>query len=320
MTVTAVIILVVTHLDMNMTKIPGFGIELAHGAPKSRILLFLVGFFLYFTAAFVVKFIAERGAITLPRKSLQSLESGLKRRIENLASHQQSSLVENVKGLTNTLQYAVDEFKEQTFTKHDHLLGASDERWATFDNTSAREEQLAALHMLPDDPPNNEKWQQIRGAWTERNLRARKIGDAVYEQNIEKLNAAAAAHLHNVRLYLADFETRFRAQIEHVQKEIAAQAADVHAMNANIKRIRRELRSLARALTWNNIILGFALPLVFSLGAFAYSLPQALVDMSPIAEANCLPPLRWECYYRDPTPGPLARVKDVLDQALGVLR
>ena len=143
MSVTTVILVSVVWLDMNLSKIPGFGVELSHQAPKGWIILFLLLFFFYFAFSLVIKFWRENAHIKEPRSSLIAYEETLRKQIERLMAFSQPDYAAELKQYTDAIGKAYEEYNKHSVTKFEQLTNWQKERWNRSDLSSfsyAREE------------------------------------------------------------------------------------------------------------------------------------------------------------------------------------
>ncbi|WP_428429555.1 hypothetical protein [Pararhizobium sp.] len=325
MIVTTVIILAVTHLDMNLSKIPGFGIELAHGAPKATILAFLLLFFAYFLVVFVVKCLAEYRDVQLPAGILSSLEESLKDHVNRLHTLPEPAHAEALDVHVAQLHRAVDEYKQATFKRYEQFLAYLPERWAVTDGN--RIDAVDFQHVLASigKPMDEVARAGVVNAVQAEVDRSKKLNDLNWEQEVIKLNANAEAHLTSVREVIDRFQLNLNSEIAQTQKDIAARAHDVKpilsAIQVDIDKIRSETRNLARALTWDKIVFGFWVPLIFALLAVGFSVPQAIADMKPLGSsiAKCSSPLKENCWYRDPQT-PFESMKNFVRKSVDVLK
>ncbi|UTV38119.1 hypothetical protein MYG64_07440 [Ensifer adhaerens] len=304
MTVTTVILLAVTHLDMSLTKIPGFGIELAHSAPRAGILAFLILFFLYFTAAFVVRFLTEYGDVKLPSDTLQGLDREFNGRVLQLVSFNSSPFSEEVRRYAETLTSALAEYRTATWRHVQRLAPAPDpsrtENIHMFKPETFASELPAVGTLLGDI--ERERIIEAHQRYLDRDKpRVAKV----YHENVAHFETEAKNHLHTVNQTLDTFETKLAANVTQYQTALGEQAQQVKnelsATRGEIDRIRKQIRSLARVMTWDELWFGFIFPLAFALISFAYTLPQAIADMAPLTASvqKCFPPTS-ECFYRDP--------------------
>lgn len=303
MTATAVFILSVTHLGV--TKIPFFGIELSH-APKATVLLFLIGFFVYFTIAFCVKFRAEHGDVTLPIETLDRLDTGLHGKVERLFSFQSRPFADDVARHVETLNQAMTQYKNDAFAPIENMAQFFKERWHTKPHGMRPvffEDVVPEIGIVMDEQNRN----QILRFHSHALAEARQYSDKLYENNVLRLERYASTHLEIVTKTVDSFQRGLDEQIQAYQAEVAAKAEqiklDTRDAKNEIERIRKQIRSLGKALTWDKIVLGFWVPLAFSMLCVAYALPQAVHDMAPLTAvgAKCLPPT-WPCFLRNAPP------------------
>ncbi|WP_454746056.1 hypothetical protein [Ciceribacter selenitireducens] len=304
--VATVIILAMTHLDMNLSRIPGFGIELEHGAPRATILAFLLLFFVYFLVVFLVKYLAEYRDVQLPTDILRKLETRLKEHVSALQSLPQPAHDEAINLHVSQLHRSLDKYKEATFTRYGHLAAHLPQRWAIGDHNRIDEmdlqNALAKVGTPLDEQNQATTVRTIQAAITQ----AKRFNDLRYENEVKQLESAAEAHLVSVRADIEGLKLNLEGQISQIQSDIAAQANDVKpilsAIQVDIDKIRRETRDLARAFTWDKIVFGFWVPLIFALTSIGFSTPQAIADMEPLMAriTQCLPPSKQQCWYREP--------------------
>lgn len=300
MTATAVFILAVTHLGV--TKFPFFGSELSH-APKATILLFLIGFFVYFTLAFCVKFRAEHGDVGLPIETLDRLDTGLHGKVERLFSFQSRPFADDVARHVETLNQAMTQYKNDAFAPIESMAQFFKERWHAQPHGMRPvfiEDVVPKIGIVMDEQTRN----QILRFHNQALAEARQYNDKLYENNVLRLDRYASTHLETVTKTIDSFQQGLDDQIQAYQAEVAAKAEQVKLdmldTKNEIERIRKEIRSLAKALTWDKIVLGFWVPLAFAVLCVAYALPQAVYDMAPLkaASSKCLPPT-WSCFLRN---------------------
>ncbi len=325
MIVTTMIILAVAHLEMNMARVPVFGIELSRSAPKATILAFLFMFYFYFVIVFFIKFLAEYRTVRIPIETIANLDDNLGRKMESLQLSSLQVHNDDIARYAKQINQSLDTYKKETFERHDYLRLDLNYRWEMLDGDVIRANDLKnaflAIGEQRDEKAKTQATETIQHALTE----ARKLNSLDYEKEIKRIDEAANSHLANVRSVVDDLQMSLDQKIAQTLKDIAATANDVRPILATtqteMEEIRKKTRNLAKALTWDKVVFGFWVPLIFALVSVGLSVPQAIADMKPLlpSVAKCLPPLDQQCWYREP-PTSLDRIVNFVKQLNGVAR
>lgn len=249
-----------------------------------------------------MKFRTEHGDVSLPNEALHRLDMSLHGKVESLFSFQSRPFSEDAARLVETLDHAIRQYKHEVCGPIEIMARSISDRW---------EVQFGGMQ-----PDSFDRIVPKVGAVMDESARAgvirfhnralakaKQYNDDLYQRSVLRLDADAASHLQTMNKTLYAFQQDLDQKIEAYEVEVSARAeevkADLRDTTNEIERIRKEIRSLAKALTWDKIVLGFWVPLTFSVLCVAYALPQAVYDMAPLkaAGSKCLPPT-WSCFLR----------------------
>lgn len=306
MIVTTMIILAMTHLEMNMSRVPALGIELSRSAPKATILAFLFMFYIYFVIVFFLKFLAEYNTIRIPIETIANLDKSLGRQMESLQLNSLQVHYDDIAGYETQINNSLEKYKNETFERHDYLRLDRNYRWEVLDGDVIRvndlKNALLAIGEQRDEKAKTQAIKTIQDALTE----ARKLNNIDHELEIKKLDDAANSHLVGIRSVIDGFQNSLAQKTSQTLKDIATTANDVKpilaATQTEMEEIRKKTRSLAKALTWDKLVFGFWVPLIFAVVSVGLSVPQATADMKPFLTSvvKCFLPLDLRCWYRVP--------------------
>lgn len=286
MSVTAVILVSVVWLDMSLTKIPGFGIDLSHPAPKGWIMLFLLLFFIYFATSLVLKYWRESAHIREPRKFLLLYEDTLRREVDRLMSFSQPDHAAELKQYTDSIGKAYEVYQQVSVERFERLWKWKKERQNSTENSFVSFQRDANNIISTEGPLDADKVQELHRGYAYIMGENARRSDLNYDKNLNDLEKHGADFLARVNETMSAALAAMEERANQMEGQLHAQGPDIDKalgeIIAKTDALRAKLRSLASANFWDNLAAGFWIPLAFSCVSVLISLPRAFAEIDPV--------------------------------------
>lgn len=288
--IMAIVIVAMTQLELNLSKLPILGIEFAKSVPKGPILIFLYLFFFYFALAWWVRYRREKLSLETERRRIAEMRQGMADVIEQTRGSalsftgdveaSASILLENMSSVRSAHAAFMPELANAAAAYE-----GSVERLRKIVSDGLRSGQIGRQDSLIKDAfapsPVGERVREVYGLFN----------------HFSKLVEAAEE-----RMNRALGEARAEMQVKGPAFERA-----ITDLRSTINDHIRRLRNLRTSIFYDLEFLGFYTPLAFSVLLAAYSLPQGYVDARPALAkfAACVAePTAGRCWFRMPAQSP----------------
>ncbi len=283
MSVTAMILVTVVWLDMDLTKLPGLGVTLAHPAPKGVVIALLLVFFLYFLSAISVKYWRENAQIRESASTLRQAEKTLGESIEKLLTFSPPDHLAQVKAFSAAVEGEYKTYETRFLERLRALTEWQSQRWNRGDLRTEHLGREAFMVSEVQGPLNREEVESLHKRYTWLMSESQRLSDMDYDRQLKDLANFGEEFVTKNSAAMSEAFANVDAKIEAAKQDFTAQGPDIEkALNEVTKKtdaLRKEMRRLAGAIAWDHLVLGFWLPVLFFSACVFLSIPKAIPDI-----------------------------------------